>query len=189
MADQVRIFTFCGSLRNGSYNRMLLRAAEELAPDGVSFESLDIGRLPLYNEDVRAQGFPPVVEEMRNQIRAADALLFVTPEYNYSIPGVLKNAIDWASRPPDQPFNAKPAAIMGASPSMLGSARAQYHLRQVCVYLNILLINQPEVFVAAANSKFDADGRLSDEAARKFVAQLMQSLVTWTLRLQSGGAT
>src|SRR5947209_16619642 len=100
MADSVQIFAFCGSLRKGSYNRMLLRAAEELAPQGVSFASFDIGRLSLYNEDVRAQGFPPPVEEIREQIRAADALLFVTPEYNYSVPGVLKNAIDWASRPP-----------------------------------------------------------------------------------------
>lgn len=166
---------------------MLLRAAEELAPEGVSFSTVDIGGLPLYNEDIRAQGFPPAVEEIRSQVRAAHALVFATPEYNYSIPGVLKNAIDWASRPPDQPFNGKPAAIMGASPSMLGSARAQYHLRQVCVYLNILPINQPEVFVAAANRKFDADGRLSDEPARKLVAQLMQSLVTWTLRLRPGG--
>ena len=186
MTSSIQIFALCGSLRKGSYNRMLLHAAEELAPDGVSFESFDIGRLPLYNEDVRAQGFPPPAEELRSKIRAADALLFVTPEYNYSIPGVLKNAIDWASRPPDQPFNGKPAAIAGASPSMLGSARAQYHLRQVCVYLNIFLVNQPEVFVAAANNKFDAEGRLTDEPTRKFVAQLMQALVNWTLRRKGG---
>src|SRR5438105_718444 len=186
MAEPVRIFAFCGSLRKGSYNRMALRAAEELAPASVSFESFDIGRLPLYNEDVRAQGFPPPVEEMREKIRAADAILFVTPEYNYSVPGVLKNAIDWASRPPDQPFNGKPAAIMGASPSMLGSARAQYHLRQICVYLNIFLINQPEVFVAGASSNFDAEGRLTDEPTRKSIAQLLQSLSSWTARLKTG---
>src|SRR5437762_7496045 len=112
MAASVRIFAFCGSLRNGSYNRMALRAARELAPEGTSFDTVDIGAIPLYNEDVRAQGFPPPVAEMRERIRAADAILFVTPEYNYSVPGVLKNAIDWASRPPDQPFNGKPAAIM-----------------------------------------------------------------------------
>jgi chromate reductase len=165
---------------------MLLRAAEELAPEGVSFTSADIGKLPLYNEDVRAQGFPQPVEEMREQIRAADALLFATPEYNYSVPGVLKNAIDWASRPPDQPFNGKPGAIMGASPSMLGSARAQYQLRQTCVYLNIFLVNQPEVFVAAANHKFDDEGRLTDEQTRKLVAKLIQSLVSWTVRLKAG---
>ena len=165
---------------------MLLRAAEELAPEGILCESLEIGRLPLYNEDVRAQGFPASVEELREGIRTADALLFVTPEYNYSVPGVLKNAIDWASRPPDQPFNGKPAAIMGASPSMLGSARAQYHLRQICVYLNIFLVNQPEVFVAGANKKFDAEGRLTDEPTRTLIAQLLQSLLNWTARLKTG---
>jgi len=165
---------------------MLLSAAEELAPEGVSFARADIGQFPLYNEDVRAQGFPAPVEKMRGQIGAADALLFVTPEYNYSVPGVLKNAIDWASRPPDQPFNGKPGAIMGASPSVLGSARAQYHLRQICVYLNIFLVNQPEVIVTAANNKFDAEGRLIDEPTRKLIAQLMQSLVNWTVRLKAG---
>ena len=165
---------------------MLLAAAEELAPEGMSFASPDIGRLPLYNEDVRAKGFPPPVEELREGIRTADALLFVTPEYNYSVPGVLKNAIDWASRPPDQPFSGKPAAVMGASPSMLGSARAQYHLRQICVYLNIFLVNQPELFVASANSKFDAEGRLTDEPTRKLIAQLLQSLSNWTARLKTG---
>jgi chromate reductase len=184
MAGSLRIFAFCGSLRKGSYNRMALRAAEELAPGGVTFDSFDIGRLPLYNEDLRAQGFPPAVEELREQIRSADAILFVTPEYNYSVPGVLKNAIDWASRPPDQPFNRKPAAIMGASPSMLGSARAQYHLRQICVFLNIFLVNQPEVLIAGANNKFDAEGRLTDEPTRKFVGQLLQALVDWTERLK-----
>lgn len=186
MGEQVQVFAFCGSLRKGSYNRMLLEAAEELAPEGVLFESFDIGRLPLYNEDVRAKGFPSAVEELREKIRAADALLFATPEYNYSVPGVLKNAIDWASRPPDQPFNSKPAAVMGASPSKLGSARAQYHLRQCFVYLNIFAVNQPEVIVAAANEKFDADGRLTDEPTRKIVAQLMESLVNWTVRLKAG---
>jgi chromate reductase len=184
MAESLHIFAFCGSLRKGSYNRMALRAAEELAPERVSFESFDIGRLPLYNEDVRAQGFPSPVEELRAQIRDADALLFVTPEYNYSVPGVLKNAIDWVSRPPDQPFNGKPAAIMGASPSLLGSARAQYHLRQICVYLNIFPVNQPEVFITGANNKFNAEGSLTDEATRKFIAKLMQSLVDWTKRLK-----
>ena len=128
--------------------------------------------------------FPPAVEELRECIKAADAILFVTPEYNYSVPGVLKNAIDWASRPPDQPFNGKPAAIMGASPSMLGTGRAQYHLRQICVFLNIFPVNQPEVLIAAANKKFDENGRLTDEATRKFISQLIQSLVDWTGKTQ-----
>ncbi|HEY3858993.1 MAG TPA: NADPH-dependent FMN reductase, partial [Gammaproteobacteria bacterium] len=140
--------------------------------------------IPLYNEDVREQGFPPPVQRLREQIRAADALLFVTPEYNYTIPGVLKNAIDWASRPPDQPFNDKPAAMLGASISRLGTARAQYHLRQSCVYLNIHALNQPEVMVADAAKHF-SDGRLTDEAARKLITQLLSNLESWTLRLRS----
>ncbi|HEX4157077.1 MAG TPA: NAD(P)H-dependent oxidoreductase [Rhizomicrobium sp.] len=185
MADHIRVFAFCGSLRKGSFNRMALRAAEEHAPEGMSFDTSDIGEFPLYNEDVRQLGFPAAVENVREKIRAADAVLFVTPEYNYSLPGVLKNAIDWASRPPDQPFAAKPAAIMGASPSMLGSARAQYHLRQVCVYLNMFPVNQPEVLIAAADRKFDADGRLTDEPTRKLVAQLMKALADWTERLRA----
>jgi chromate reductase len=184
MAGHIRVFAFCGSLRKGSFNRMALRAAEELAPEGMSFDSCDIGEFPLYNEDVRQLGFPAAVENAREKIRAADAVLFVTPEYNYSIPGVLKNAVDWASRPPDQPFAGKPAAIMGASPSMLGSARAQYHLRQVCVYLNMFPVNHPEVLIAAADKKFDAEGRLTDEPTRKLIARLMEALSDWTERLR-----
>src|SRR5580698_4372546 len=137
MAGHIRVFAFCGSLRKASFNHMTMRAAEELAPEGMRFATCDIGEFPLYNEDVRQQGFLPAVERAREEIRAADAILFVTPEYNYSFSGVLKNAIDWVSRPPDQPFAGKPAAIMGATPSTLGTARAQYHLRQVCVYLNM----------------------------------------------------
>jgi chromate reductase len=185
MAETIRVFVFCGSLRKGSFNRMAFRAAEELAPAGMSFESCDIGEMPLYNEDVREKGFPRPVHEMRERIRAADAVLFVTPEYNYSIPGVLKNAIDWASRPPDQPFAGKPAAIMGASTSMLGSARAQYHLRQSCVFLNMFPVNQPEVMIAAADKKFDAEGRLTDEMTRKFIAKLLVALADWTRRLKA----
>jgi chromate reductase len=185
MANQLRVFAFCGSLRKGSFNRMALRATEELAPEGTSFDIADIGQIPPYNEDVRHLGFPPSIEDMRERIRAADAILFVTPEYNYSVPGVLKNAIDWASRPPEQPFNGKPCAIMGASTSMLGSARAQYHLRQSCIYLNMFPLNQPEVMIAAADKKFDADGRLTDEATRKFISRLMHALAEWTRRLRA----
>ena len=129
---------------------MALRAAVELAPAGMTIETFDIAPIEPYNEDVKQKGFPPPVQELRDKIRAADALLIVTPEYNYSIPGVLKNAIDWASRPPDQPFQDKPIAIMGASPGRLGSARAQYHLRQCFVFLNALILNTPEVMIANA---------------------------------------
>src|SRR5246500_1928773 len=151
----ITVLGICGSLRAGSHNKAALQNAIEMKPPGMAIETADIGSIPLYNEDVRAQGFPPPVETLRRQIAAADALLFATPEYNYSIPGVLKNAIDWASRPPDQPFAGKPIALMGASPGRFGSARAQYHLRQTCVFLDMLPLNRPEVFVSDAAGKFD----------------------------------
>ena len=181
---EITVLGFAGSLRQGSYNRAALRAAVELAPEGMRIETFDLSPIPLYNDDVRVQGFPAPAEEFRNRIRAADALLIVTPEYNYSIPGVLKNAIDWASRPPDQPFHDKPLAIMGASPGTLGTARAQYHLRQCFVYLNAMLLNRPEVMITNAASRFDAEGRLTDEATRKLVTSMLDSLRDWTLRLR-----
>ncbi|MFI4967885.1 MAG: NADPH-dependent FMN reductase [Gammaproteobacteria bacterium] len=180
----IKVLGIAGSLRKGSYNKLALRAAIELKPAGMDIESFDIAPIPLYNEDLREQGFPSVVEEFREKIRAADALLFVTPEYNYSVAGVLKNAIDWASRPPDQPFNDKPVAIMGASISRLGTARAQYHLRQTAVFLNMHVLNKPEVMISGAATAFDADGRLTDEGARKLIAELLVNLMEWTLRLR-----
>ncbi len=179
----VKVLAFAGSLRTGSYNRLALKAAIELKPADMQIETFDIAPIPLYNEDVRGKGFPPAVEEFRNKIRQAHALLIATPEYNYSMPGVLKNAIDWASRPPDQPFNDKPAAIMGASGSLLGTARAQYDLRRSCVFLNMHLINKPEVMIAQAHNKFDASGRLMDETTRKLIAELLVNLAAWTRRL------
>src|SRR5262250_1775125 len=161
-AKGIAVLAICGSLRAGSYNKAALRTAVELKPPGMTIETADIGSFPLYNEDVRAQGFPPPVERFRDQIAAADALLFVTPEYNYSVSGVLKNAIDWASRPPDQPFDGKPVAMMGASMGLGGTGRAQYHLRQSCVYLNMFPLNKPEVMISQAQNKFDASGRLTD---------------------------
>jgi chromate reductase len=176
----MNIFAICGSLRKESFNRKTLHAAREAAPESMTFDVYDrLAEIPPYDEDVREKGYPAVVEDLRERIRKADALLFVTPEYNYSVPGVLKNAIDWASRPPDQPFNGKPAAIMGASISMLGTARAQYHLRQIFVFLNILPVNQPEVMIPLAQQKFDAQGKLTDEAARKFMGQLLVNLESW----------
>src|SRR5690606_14643975 len=141
----IHVLGISGSLRQHSYNTAALRAAMALAPAGMRIEAADIATIPLYNEDVRDQGWPAPVERLREQVRAADALLFVTPEYNYSVPGVLKNAIDWVSRPPEQPFAGKPAAVMGASPGRLGTARAQYHLRQSMVFLDVRLLNRPEV--------------------------------------------
>jgi len=180
----LKVLGFAGSLRTGSYNRLALKAAMELKPTGMEIESFDIAPIPVYDEDVREMGFPPVVETFREKIRAADALLVVTPEYNYSMPGVLKNAIDWASRPPDQPFNDKPAAIMGASGSLLGTVRAQYDLRRSCVFLNMHLVNKPEVMITQAHNKFDASGRLMDETMRKLIAELLVNLAAWTRRLK-----
>ena len=185
MADKITVLGIAGSLRRGSYNTAALRAAQGLAPPDMMLESFDIAPIPLYNEDVRAAGFPPVVEEFRQRIAAADALLFVTPEYNYSVPGVLKNAIDWASRPPDQPFDDKPIALMGASPSTLGTARAQYHLRQTFVFLPVHLLYKPEVMIAAAATKFDAQGNLTDQPTRDIIRQMLQNLAAWTRRLKA----
>ena len=180
----VKTLGISGSLRKGSYNMALLRAAAELLPEGMTLEIADIAQFPLYNEDVRQAGFPAPVQKLRDEIVAADALLFVTPEYNYSVSGVLKNAIDWASRPPNQPFDGKPVAIMGVTPSLWGTTRAQYHLRQSCVYLNMLPLNKPEVLIAGAQSKFDAELRLADKTTRDLVAQLLLALRDWTRRLR-----
>ena len=174
----MNVIGISGSLRKGSFNTAALRAAQGLAPEGMTIERAEIGDLPLYNDDVRAAGFPPPVERLRAQLAAADAVLLVTPEYNYSISGVLKNAIDWASRPPSQPFEAKPVAIMGASPGLFGSARAQYHLRQMLIFLNAMPVNRPEVMIGQAQNKFDADGNLTDEPTREFIRKLLVALAT-----------
>ena len=172
----MHILGISGSLRKDSYNTAALRACGEHLPPGVTMSVFDLSAIPLYNEDVRAQGFPPAVQELRDQIKAADALVIATPEYNYSIPGVLKNAIDWASRPPEQPFDGKPIALMGATPGGLGTSRAQYHLRQVFVYLNGLLLNRPEVFISGAPSKFDASGKLIDAATAENLGKMLVAL-------------
>jgi len=185
MADTIKVFAICGSLRKGSYNRLALKVAAENLPPSMTLDQYDrLAEIPPYNEDIRQQGFPPVVEDLRRRIKAADGLLFVTPEYNYSIPGVLKNAIDWASRSPDQPFAGKPVAMMGASMGMFGTGRAQYHLRQTCVFLDMIPLNKPEVMIPQAQNKFDAQGRLTDEATRKFIEDLMVALVAWVKRLK-----
>lgn len=183
--DELKFLALCGSLRKGSYNRMALAAAGKLLPDGVTMDAFDIGPIEPYNEDVRAAGFPQPVQDLRDRIAGADAVLFVTPEYNYSIPGVLKNAIDWVSRPPEQPFDGKPVGIMGASPAMTGTARAQYHLRQMCVYLNAHPLNRPEVMIPQAADKFDESGHLSDETTRQYIADLIVNLADWTRTLKA----
>ena len=182
-AGQINVLGICGSLRKGSFNMAALRTAIALKPAGMAVTVADISQIPLYNEDVRQQGFPPPVETLRRQIKEADALLFACPEYNYSMSGVLKNAIDWASRPPDQPFAGKPCSIIGAAAGMAGTARAQYDLRRSCVFLDMHPLNKPEVFIGQAQTKFDAEGNLLDEAAKGFIRDQMAALAAWARQL------
>jgi len=181
----VRVLGIAGSLRAASFNRALLRAAQELAPGGMEIGIFDIAPIPLYNADVEAKGDPEPVAALKTAIREADALLIVTPEYNFGVPGVLKNAIDWASRPPAQtPLRGKPAAIMGATPGQGGTIRAQMQLRQAFVFTQTIALLQPEVLVTKAHEKFDKDGRLIDELTRGFVKKQLEALMDWTLRLR-----
>jgi len=177
------ILGIAGSIREGSYNRALLRAAQSLVPEGATIETFDIKGLPGFSQDDETNP-PAQVVELKQLIRDADAILFVTPEYNYSVPGVLKNAIDWASRPyGDSAWTRKPVAIMGASVGTLGTARAQYHLRQMFVFLNMFAVNQPEVMISQAHKHFDTQGNLTDDAAKKLIKQLLEELVMLTKQL------
>jgi chromate reductase len=174
----MKILAIPGSLRDGSYNRLLIHAAEELAPEGVEIRTFEIDDLPLYNQDEDTPDEPEPVAALREQIRDADALLLSTPEYNYSVPGVLKNAIDWASRPyGNAPLTGKPVAIMGASTGMSGTMRAQLAWRPVFLFTDSPMVGKPEVYVAQAGQKFDREGRLMDETARKLIRQLIENLV------------
>jgi chromate reductase, NAD(P)H dehydrogenase (quinone) len=184
LENKLKILGFAGSLRAGSYNRALLQAAIDLLPEGVTLEIFDLIGIPAFNQDIEMD-MPPKVKEFKSKIREADAILIATPEYNYSVPGVLKNAIDWASRPyGDNSFDGKPVALMSASPGMLGGVRAQYHLRQSFVYLNMYPVNGPDVIVNFAQQKFDANGNLVDDNTKTFLGQLLQNLVNWTKRLK-----
>jgi chromate reductase, NAD(P)H dehydrogenase (quinone) len=185
MSDTVRVLGVSGSLRKASFNTALLRAAMAVAPPEVQVTIAAIGDIPHYDEDVHQMtGFPAPVVRFREQVAQADALLIATPEFNYSVPGVLKNAIDWASRAPKQPFGGKPLAIMGVSGAMSGTMRAQYHLRQICVFLDMHPINRPEIFVRNGATAFDETGAVKDEALAKALPQMWTSLVAWTRRLQ-----
>jgi chromate reductase, NAD(P)H dehydrogenase (quinone) len=187
MNGSVRILGIPGSLRKASFNRAALRAAQELVPAEATLEIVDLDGIPPFNEDDERQ-LPARVVELKARIREADAILIATPEYNYSVPGVLKNAIDWASRPyGDNAWDGKPLAIMGASVGATGTARAQYHLRQSFVFLNVHPLNRPEVMISNAAQRFDADGRLVDPTSRKLVEQLLAELVVWTRRLGKEG--
>jgi chromate reductase len=184
MAQQLKIVGIAGSLRKASFNRAALRAAQKLCPEAASLEIFEIDGIPGFNQD-EEKNPPQKVADLKARIRAADAVLLVTPEYNYSVPGVLKNAIDWASRPyGDSAWTGKPVAIMGASIGALGSARAQYHLRQMFVFLNMEPVNQPEVMIANCADRFDAQGDLTDEGSKKLIRQLLQNLVNRARLLQ-----
>ncbi len=184
MMTKISILGLAGSLRKGSYNKTLLRAAMEMVPADAELEIFDLEGLPPFNQDLENQP-PEKVKEFKTKIRAADAILIATPEYNYSIPGVLKNAIDNASRPyGDNAFDGKSVAIMGASIGMLGTARAQYHLRQSLVFLNMYPLNQPEVMVPFAQEKIDQNGRVTDPKTREKIKELLEALVIWTRKLK-----
>lgn len=177
-----------GSVRKGSLNAALARALGGLAPDGVSVEILpSVAEMPIYDGDIEAAGFPGQVTSVGERIKAADALIIVTAEYNYSIPGGLKNALDWLSRLKDRPLKGKPTLIQSASPSTMGGARAQYHLRQVLVALDALVMNVPEVMVAQAHTKI-TDGALSDAATRDFVAGQLSAFHTFVRKAKAGEA-
>lgn len=186
MTASFDVLAICGSLRKGSFNRMAMNAAIAAAPEGLRFREGIISDIPLYNEDVRMAGEPEAVARLKKDVAAADAILFVTPEYNYSMPGVLKNAIDWVSRPPaTSPFDGKPVAMLGASAGLMGTVRSQLHLRQTCQALNMLVMPRPEVMITQAASRFDPGGALTDETTARFIAQLMSAFRDWILRLKA----
>lgn len=185
MTSNVRIVGISGSLRAGSYNTSALKVAQSVMPEGATLEIVDISQLPLYNFDLEGPNQPESVKAFLAQLANADGFLFVTPEYNYSVTAALKNAIDWASRSRPMPFTDKAAAVMGASMGTIGTARAQYHLRQIGVFLNLHFVNKPEVMIGAAHTKFNAEGQLTDEPTREIIRQLMEYLVKLANRLNA----
>lgn len=174
----LRFVILLGSLRKASFHATLARSLPSLAPEGVSIELLaSVGDIPHYDADVQAEGFPESVVTMGKAIKQADAVIIVTPEYNYSVPGVLKNALDWISRLPDTPFAGKPVAIQTGSPGLIGGARAQYHLRQILVFFDALVLNKPEVMVGQIPSKLDQEkDEISDAATRDFISNQLVAL-------------
>ena len=179
----MNVLGISGSARKASFNTLALRAAQKLAPEGMTIQIGDISAIPLYNEDLKAAGLPDAVAQFKEQVRAADAVLIVSPEYNFSVPGGLKNMLDWLSRPPEPPFDGKVVAIMGASTGILGTARMQYHLRQVLLYMNTWTVAKPEVFINMAQTKFGPDGELTDAPTAKIITDLLVSLQTLKKRV------
>lgn len=182
--SSLHIAGISGSLRKGSLNTALLTTVQSLLPSDVTFERIEIGTLPLFNSDLEADGPVPVLTDFRERLMRANALVIASPEYNFSIPGVLKNALDWASRGKDSPLQNKPVAIMGASPGMLGTSRMQMHLRQVFLFNNMQTVVKPEVFIAQAPSKFDANGNLIDQKTIETIGTLLAQLISSAIRNQ-----
>lgn len=181
----MRIVGICGSLRNTSYNRGLLDAAQQVLPEGVTLELGELREIPLFDQDLEAAGDPAAVAALKARISQADAVLIATPEYDWGVPGVLKNALDWLSRPAGRSvLKQKPVAMMGASDGPWGTTRAQLQLRQTLVYMDALTLPSPWVYVALAKEKFDASGTLTDERTRQQVKELVAALVAWTERLR-----
>lgn len=187
--EQIRILGFAGSLRRASYNRGLIRAAAAHAPTGIVIDVVDLGDIPLYNQDVEDSGEPASVVAFKGAMAQADALLVATPEYNHGVPGVLKNAIDWASRPRvTSPLRDKPVAVMGASPGRGSTALAQAQLRDAFVFTGACVMPQPELLIGGAGAHFDDDGNLTDPALRASLLELVEALRAWTLRIDVGRA-
>ena len=185
MGRPIKILGLAGSLRRASYNRGALRAAQKLVPENASIEIFELDDIPPFNQDLE-NSLPSAVADLKEKVRSADAILFVTPEYNYSVPGVLKNAVDWASRPyGDNAWDGKPVAIMGASVGTTGTARAQYHLRQMFVFLNMYALNRPEVMISNAAEKFGQEGNLVDEVTKEKIRELVKALLSWTIKHQN----
>ncbi len=183
MAD-LQILGVSGSLRKGSYNTAALRACAYLMPEGMKITICEIGDLPMYNQDVFDAGIPAPVRRFEAELRAADGVLIASPEYNFSVPPVLKNAIDWVSKLPNQPWQDKPAAIFSASQGPMGGARVQYDLRKILGQLWCHILPKPEVFIGGAAAKLDAQGRITDEATRKFLTDLLAAFKPWIIRMQ-----
>ncbi len=175
-----------GSLRRGSYNRMTYEAVRTLLPEGVTIEEAAIGEIPPFNQDELDEAVPAPVARLAQQVAAADGVIIISPEYNYSIPGLLKNALDWVSRLPDQPFKDKPVAIIGASAYRLGTVRMQYHLRQVLLFLDARQLSQPEVMISFADQVFDAEGKLTDDTTREIIRTELEAFYNWIRRLTAG---
>jgi chromate reductase len=182
----IKVLALTGSLRKGSFNNALCRAAQALCPDGMSIEQHPpLSDLPYYDDDVRLAGYPASVQALRDAIASADAILFATPEYNYSVPGMLKNAIDWVSRPPAQPFAGKPAGVISGSIGLLGGARMQYQLRQMAVAVDLRFLVKPELLVPRIGDKFDAELKLTDEDTKQQLRAYLEALLAWTKQLKA----